>query len=250
MRYGLMAAALGTALVAVAALTPASATAIYVSHAAYTFSAFVQVSDAAVFGSSNPISGAAGQFNVVYNYGVAPGTPSYQGTAWCVDLADFINVGSGTLGNNTLAYSTTTLGGVNAGFSQPALNAAQQTRILQLASYGNDYLANVTNTDKNNIAAAVQEEIWNTEYNTSYATTNIYSGGVAGIIADIASVRSAITSYPISPYLQSLVTTAAPVASYGQSLLLFVPEPASMALFASGLFGLGMLRRRRNRRAA
>jgi hypothetical protein len=203
-------------------------------------------------GGSNLISGTIG---LQTNIGAL--------STYCVDLFDYINVGSYsyTFNQNTLTAGSTFKNGTATGvFTQ-----AQVTDLTRLLAGGNSLV-----TQSSVKSAALQVAIWEVEYDTAaangsynvtstsdpfYFTASSSDSNSAAVLAQAQTYLNDATGYQngsawvaatwlaaSNQYVEYL--TANPAGT--QNLIyLATPEPSTVAVFGMGLIGLWAARRRK-----
>jgi hypothetical protein len=194
---------------------------------------------------------------------IITGTIGLQTTAsgalntYCVDLFDYINVGSNayTFNNNQLAAGQTFRNGTATG----TWTTGQVNMITALLTNGAMQTQNTINT------AALQIAIWEVEYDNKQ-TNGTYSLSIHDgfYFTATGDSNSAATLSMAQTYLNNItsgtwVTDANHVAMYltsnptGTQNLVYlqtvvggspVPEPSTIAVFGLGLIGLWAVRRR------
>lgn len=85
------------------------------------------------------------------------------------------------------------------------------------------------------VSAATQVAIWQVEYGDAFSFT-ASDGALSGLVSQYISNAQDGTFKPTNHLLE--------LASNGNQSQLAVPEPLTLAVFGSGLFGLGLIRRR------
>jgi len=183
---------------------------------------------------------------------------------YCVDLFDYINLGSNsyTFNQATLTAGSTFRNGTATGtFTQ-----SQVTTLTRLLSGANSL---VTNNAVN--SAALQIAIWDVEYDTAaangsynltstgdpfYFTASSNDGNSAAALAQAQNYLNAATGYQngsawvaatwaaqSNQFVEYL--TASNPTNVQNLIYLATPEPSTFAVFGLGLIGLWTVRRRR-----
>jgi len=201
-------------------------------------------------GGSNLISGT---ISLQTNIGVL--------STYCVDLFDYINLGSNsyTFNQNALTAGSTFSNGTATGvFTQ-----AQVTDLTRLLAGGGSL---VTQSSVN--SAALQAAIWEVEYDTAaangsynltstsdpfYFTASSSDSNSAAVLAQAQTYLNDATGYQNGGSFVGATWLAASnqyveylTASGTQNLIyLATPEPSAVAVFGMGLIGLWAARRRK-----
>ena len=178
----------------------------------------------------------AGQIVLHATDSATPLAPAFDAAAWCVDLFHEIY-----LGNNVYTYaigSALTSDG-NGG----SISAATSAKIMTLGAYGNSLLAG-PNAGSADVSSAIQLAIWQTEYS---GLTFIANSAVTAYVTTFEAYANthAFTGTTLAPLngQQQLITDAVgPSGITGGNAN--APEPVSIGLLATGLVGLGFVRRR------
>jgi hypothetical protein len=180
----------------------------------------------------------AGQLVLHSTDSAMPTMPAFDVVAWCVDLFHDINIGNASYAFN-IGTSVTTDG--NGGTVLAATNA----KLMTLGAYGNSLLAgpNAGNAD---VSSAIQLAIWQTEYS---GLTFVANGVVTADVATYVSYANnhTLTGSALGPLngQQQLITNSVAPGGIPGSSNANAPEPISSGLLATGLIGLGFVRRRK-----
>ncbi|MEI7711203.1 MAG: PEP-CTERM sorting domain-containing protein [Rhodospirillales bacterium] len=179
----------------------------------------------------------AGQIVLHATNSATPAAPAFDAAAWCVDLFHAIYIG-----NNTYTYSIgsalTTDG--NGG----TISAATNAKIMTLGAYGNSLLAGA-NAGSADVSSAIQLAIWQTEYS---GLTFVANAAVTAYVTTFEAYANTHTYTgtalaPLNGQQQLITDSVGPSGISGGNAN--APEPVSIGLLATGLVGLGFVRRRR-----
>jgi hypothetical protein len=160
-------------------------------------------------------------FNIAYNFGVAPGDPTFTAWGFCIDLFTGVNVPT--------QYHIGDLTGL---LSQPQID-----QIYGLAAFGSN-LIKVGAPDLANKLAGIQGAIWAIEYPTFTVTGNT------------TAINNYVQAYIAqAPSLHGNAYVLLSDDGKSQGFVIGVPEPATWAMMIMGFGAVGMVMRSRRRLA-
>jgi hypothetical protein len=149
--------------------------------------------------------------------------------AWCIDAFHDDSVG---IQSTAFAESNILTDGQGH-----TLSSATMAAISALVYYGDAVLAGTvarpSGVNLDDFSASIQLAIWTDEY-----TTNFAYGGSSTLTTLVSADMTAAAGYGggvLALYLNN---------GTGQGLVTEVPEPITVAIFGTGLLGLGMVRRK------
>jgi len=216
------------------------------SAATFNYSSYTVIGQSVTIQTPRSVTGTAGQVTLV-----APGPDLL---VFCLDIYDNLaKSGSYTVSQLTQASQLTT---ASAG-SAMRLTMTQIGEIGSLILHGDFLIAKPPQgTSATVVSAAIQLAIWDVEYNNPYkkygsshnsqnvfAYTGIPSGTVNLANTYLANIEAGgIWSAPV--YKVNILTQAG-----NQTMAYVTPLPGTLPLFATGLGVVGLLARRRKRKA-
>jgi hypothetical protein len=207
------------------------------------------------------VTGLAGQVELI---GAAPNSGQNL-LVFCLDIYDTLNSSGGTYTMSQLTTSsqlTTNSAGSSQRLSQTQIGEIggiilNGDKAISAASAAYLKVNNSTNAQYlQEVSAAVQLAIWDVEYNTKIVNgKNTVSGTVftyTGIPQNTITLAGTYVANAESggswdfPYVSLLTASGNQTMAYVST----TPLPAALPLFATGLGAIGLLARRRKRKAA
>ena len=223
---------LAAASIALAGFAPAPAFAghIFTSNMALPYGLTVQLDG----GYLGPVSSLAGQQILTVNDGSSYNASGlYTLAAWCIDFPHHINIGGLAIDYTVLPLTDDHIGSTPG--TSPTLSALQSEEIGGLVSYGNQHVAA---SPSNQLSAAVQAAIWNIEYGSHYAGSDVALGALISSLEALAPSLLSTSGLALNSFVGGSDTY-----DY-QSLEFNLPEPMTMSVLGIGILGLALARRR------
>jgi hypothetical protein len=179
----------------------------------------------------------AGQIVLHATNSATPSAPAFDAKAWCVDLFHSIYIGTNIY---TYAIGSALTNDGNGG----TISAATNAKIMTLGAYGNSLLAGA-NAGSADVSSAIQLAIWQIEYS---GLTFVANAAVTNYVTTFESYANTHTFTgtalaPLNGQQQLITDSVGAGGTTGGSAR--APEPVSIGLLATGLVGLGFVRRRR-----
>jgi PEP-CTERM motif len=239
-------AAVLTAIGTAALAQPSLATTIFSSSSGTINNGSYEAGDVTINGLTE-FGTPLGQFNFGGSYSQGGGS-AFTFSAWCVDFSHGIDIGDPNIGSFT--FTTLPLAGSNNNVA--LLKSTQINQIEWLAKLGN---AALTTNYSAILSAEYQYAIWSVEYGgTNVGLSGLYQVTPSGnatqdpyslttFTNEAAGLIAGVPTTPVPGGGVELISANSVGAN--QTLMVFVPEPASIAVLGMGMIGLGIARRRR-----